>query len=155
MGKKYHLFEVYGIELEYMLVAKSNFKVTAIVDQLLTKKNGSLTSDIENGEIAWSNELVAHVLELKTNGPTANLNNLANSFHANVVEINALLKDFDAQLLRNFGNIVIAKCMHCIIVFLIAKVMVGAMCKVHTSICLFLMMKSLKSFMLLSEFCCL
>ncbi|WP_339659288.1 glutamate-cysteine ligase family protein [uncultured Polaribacter sp.] len=99
MGKKYHLFEVYGIELEYMLVAKSNFKVTAIVDQLLTKKNGSLTSDIENGEIAWSNELVAHVLELKTNGPTANLNNLANSFHANVVEINALLKDFDAQLL--------------------------------------------------------
>lgn len=99
MGKKYHLFEVYGIELEYMLIAKSNFKVTAIVDQLLTKKNGSLTSDIENGEIAWSNELVAHVLELKTNGPTNNLNNLANNFHANVIEINALLKDFDAQLL--------------------------------------------------------
>ena len=98
MGKKYHLFEVYGIELEYMLVAKDTFKVAAIVDQLLTKKNGSLTSDIENGEIAWSNELVAHVLELKTNGPTNDVNNLANHFHANVIEINALLKDFDAQL---------------------------------------------------------
>lgn len=99
MGKKYHLFEVYGIELEYMLVATDTFKVTPIVDLLLTKKNGSLTSDIENGKIAWSNELVAHVLELKTNGPTNDLNNLSENFHANVVEINALLKEFKVQLM--------------------------------------------------------
>jgi gamma-glutamyl:cysteine ligase YbdK (ATP-grasp superfamily) len=99
MGKKYHLFEVYGIELEYMLVSTDTFKVTPIVDLLLTKKNGSLTSDIENGKIAWSNELVAHVLELKTNGPTNDLNNLPENFHANVVEINALLKEFKVQLM--------------------------------------------------------
>jgi gamma-glutamyl:cysteine ligase YbdK (ATP-grasp superfamily) len=99
MGKKYHLFEVYGIELEYMLVSKDTFKVTPIVDLLLTKKNGSLTSDIENGKIAWSNELVAHVLELKTNGPTNDLNNLSENFHANVVEINELLKEFKVQLM--------------------------------------------------------
>jgi gamma-glutamyl:cysteine ligase YbdK (ATP-grasp superfamily) len=99
MGKKYHLFEVYGIELEYMLVSTDTFKVTPIVDLLLTKKNGSLTSDIENGKIAWSNELVAHVLELKTNGPTHDLNNLSENFHANVLEINALLKEFKVQLM--------------------------------------------------------
>ena len=99
MGKKYHLFEVYGIELEYMLVSTDTFKVTPIVDLLLTKKNGSLTSDIENGKIAWSNELVAHVLELKTNGPTNDLNNLSENFHANVVEINELLKEFKVQLM--------------------------------------------------------
>jgi gamma-glutamyl:cysteine ligase YbdK (ATP-grasp superfamily) len=99
MGKKYHLFEVYGIELEYMLVSTDTFKVTPIVDLLLTKKNGSLTSDIENGKIAWSNELVAHVLELKTNSPTNDLNNLSENFHANVVEINALLKEFKVQLM--------------------------------------------------------
>lgn len=99
MGKKYHLFEVFGIELEYMVVQKSSLKVTPIVDQLLTKKNGSLTSDIENGEIAWSNELVAHVIEIKTNGPTANLNDLSTHFHKNVVEMNAILQNLDAQLL--------------------------------------------------------
>jgi carboxylate-amine ligase len=99
MSKKYHLFDVYGIELEYMLVHNSNFKVAPIVDQLLTKKEGKLTADIDYGNIAWSNELVAHVIELKTNGPTANLNNLAALFHENVIEINQLLESLNAQLL--------------------------------------------------------
>ncbi len=96
--KRYHLFEVYGIELEYMLVFNT-FKPAAIVDKLLTKKAGELTSDIENGAIAWSNELVAHVVELKTNGPTADLNGLSEMFHKNVIEINALLKEFQSSLL--------------------------------------------------------
>ncbi|HSM63423.1 MAG TPA: hypothetical protein VK833_05745, partial [Gillisia sp.] len=65
----YHLFEVFGIELEYMLVQSSNLKITPIVDKLMILKNGSITSDVSNGEIEWSNELVAHVVELKTNGP--------------------------------------------------------------------------------------
>lgn len=99
MSKKYHLFEVYGIELEYMLVNNSNFKVAPIVDQLLTIKEGKITADIDNGNIAWSNELVAHVIELKTNGPTANLNSLSELFHENVVEINQLLEGLNTQLL--------------------------------------------------------
>lgn len=70
MKKPYHLFDVYGIELEYMLVHNETFKVAPQVDGLLTKKAGELKADIENGDIAWSNELVAHVIELKTNGPT-------------------------------------------------------------------------------------
>lgn len=99
MGKKYHLFEVFGIELEYMLINAGDFGVTPIVDELLTLKNGSLTDDIDNGKIAWSNELVAHVVELKTNGPTSNLDNLASAFHKNIIEINALLSTVNAQLL--------------------------------------------------------
>ena len=99
MSKKYHLFEVYGIELEYMLAYKNNLKTAPIVDKLLTLKNGTLTSDIENGKIAWSNELVAHVIELKTNGPTKNLNNLSELFHKNIVEINSILKPLNAHLL--------------------------------------------------------
>lgn len=99
MGKKYHLFEVFGIELEYMLINSSTFKVAPIVDTLLIQKAGKLTADIDNGEIAWSNELVAHVLELKTNGPAANLNTLSGLFHKNVVEINHLLNKLNAQLL--------------------------------------------------------
>jgi len=99
MNKKYHLFEVYGIELEYMLVYNNTFKVAPIVDKLLTKKAGELTSDVENGAIAWSNELVAHVVELKTNGPSDNLNELSDLFYKNVLEINAILKPLQAQLL--------------------------------------------------------
>jgi len=97
-AKRYHLFEVYGIELEYMLVSNT-FKPASIVDKLLTKKAGELTSDVENGAIAWSNELVAHVVELKTNGPTADLNGLSESFHKNILEINQILKEFDSKLL--------------------------------------------------------
>lgn len=94
----YHLFEVFGIELEYMLVS-DDFRVNPIVDQLLTKKHGSLTSDVENGPVEWSNELVAHVVELKTNGPTADLETLDELFAENVKEINAILKPFHTRLL--------------------------------------------------------
>ena len=95
----YHIFEVYGIELEYMLVNSETMKVNPIVDKLFIKKNGSLTSDVENGKIEWSNELVAHVVELKTNGPTADLENLDELFAENVSEINNLLKSFGSKLL--------------------------------------------------------
>jgi carboxylate-amine ligase len=95
----YHLFEVFGIELEYMLINSSDFKVNPIVDKLLTEKNGSLTSDVDNGRIEWSNELVAHVVELKTNGPTADLENLADLFAENIREMNQLLEKFGSQLL--------------------------------------------------------
>ncbi|WP_159022823.1 glutamate-cysteine ligase family protein [Formosa sp. L2A11] len=104
MNKKYHLFDVYGIELEYMLVNQSDLKIVPIVDALLTKKHGKLTSDISNGKIAWSNELVAHVIELKTNGPTKDLNGLATLFHKNIIEINALLKPLQAELLPSAAH---------------------------------------------------
>ena len=95
----YHLFEVYGIELEYMLVRRSDFKVNPIVDKLFTIKNGSLTSDIENGKAEWSNELVGHVVEIKTNGPAESLVGLEFLFSSNIKEINKILKDFDTFLL--------------------------------------------------------
>ncbi|MDT0294968.1 glutamate-cysteine ligase family protein [Mesonia ostreae] len=98
-NKKYHLFEVVGIELEYMLVEQDTLKIAPRVDELFTLKCGSITSDIENGTIAWSNELVAHVIEIKTNGPSSQLKQLADDFHKNIKEINALLHQKKLQLL--------------------------------------------------------
>ncbi len=95
----YHLFEVFGIELEYMLVSSKDLKIDPIVDKLLTRKNGTLTSDVENGKIEWSNELVAHVVELKTNGPTADLDSLDQLFAENITEMNLLLEEFGAFLM--------------------------------------------------------
>lgn len=95
----YRLFEVFGIELEYMLVQNSNLKITPIVDKLMILKNGSITSDVSNGDIEWSNELVAHVVELKTNGPTKNLEDLDVLFHNNIKEINKLLIAENAKMM--------------------------------------------------------
>ena len=95
----YHLFEVTGIELEYMVVTADHLRVNPIVDKLLTKKHGSLTSDVDNGKIEWSNELVAHVVEMKTNGPTTDLEGLDELFAQNVREMNQLLEEFGSQLL--------------------------------------------------------
>ena len=89
--KKYHLFDVFGIELEYMLVNKKDLKIAPQVDELLLLKQGEITSDVENGEIAWSNELVAHVVELKTNGPAKDLKKLSDQFHQNIVDQNYVL----------------------------------------------------------------
>tara|TARA_R110002111_G_scaffold235136_1_gene296186 strand:+ start:22446 stop:23672 length:1227 start_codon:yes stop_codon:yes gene_type:complete len=104
MKKPYHLFDVYGIELEYMLVKNDSFKVAPQVDELLSSKAGELKADIENGDIAWSNELVAHVIELKTNGPTKNTDDLAEKFHANILEIDALLQPLNLQLLGSASH---------------------------------------------------
>ena len=100
----YHLFEVYGIELEYMVVKSDSLKIAPVVDQLLTRKNGSLSSEVENGPVAWSNELVAHVVELKTNGPAEDLEELEALFTANVREINGLLGEYGCQLLPSAAH---------------------------------------------------
>lgn len=89
---KYHLFDVVGVELEYMLVDNATFKVAPVVDALMTKKNnGQLVADISNGTIDWSNELTAHVVELKTSAPVNTIDHLDKDFHQNILEINQLL----------------------------------------------------------------
>jgi len=97
--KKFHLFDVFGVELEYMIVNRDTLSVMPITDQLIAAKIGEIASDVENGPIAWSNELTAHVIEIKTNGPVKSYKGLADDFHANILEINALLAPFNAMLL--------------------------------------------------------
>ncbi len=95
----FHLFDVTGVELEYMIVDRDTLNVLPACDRLLQQVTGEITSDFENGEIAWSNELVNHVVELKTNGPVTSINGLHKLFHANILQINQLLLGFNAQLL--------------------------------------------------------
>ena len=59
-----HLFQAFGIELEYMLVDKDTLAVKSITDELLKHELGVYGSDFENGIVTWSNELVMHVIEL-------------------------------------------------------------------------------------------
>jgi carboxylate-amine ligase len=95
---KYHLFEVFGIELEYMLVNSDTGKIQPSVDMLMKLKTGEVVSNADNGPVEWSNELAAHVIELKTNGPANDLTKLDLKFHENILEINGLLKDKRLEL---------------------------------------------------------
>ncbi|AHM58587.1 GCS2 glutamate--cysteine ligase [Flammeovirgaceae bacterium 311] len=95
----YSLFEVYGVEMEYMIVDQTTLSVKAVADELLRKMAGQYVGDYENGTIDWSNELVNHVLEIKTHKPAASLSGLEKHFHANVLEINKQLESLGAMLL--------------------------------------------------------
>jgi carboxylate-amine ligase len=99
LSRSLHLFDAFGVELEYMIVDRSTLQVRPIADELIRAEAGAFVSDVERGDMAWSNELVLHVLELKTNGPAADLAPLAPKFQEQVIRINALLDRFDAMLL--------------------------------------------------------
>ncbi len=97
--KTYHLFECIGIELEYMIVDKKTLNPQPITDEVIIKKNGLITDELTNGPISWSNELVLHVIELKTTNPALNTDGLSYMMHQNVMEINEILDAHGAQLL--------------------------------------------------------
>lgn len=94
-----HLFQGYGIELEYMLVDKTTLAVKPIVDEVLKHELGNYGSDFENGMVTWSNELVLHVIELKSTHPENNFNALENAFADDVRRINGILEKWNAMLM--------------------------------------------------------
>ncbi len=94
-----HLFEGFGVELEYMIVDRGTLDVRPITDEVLKQIAGVYTAEVERGELRWSNELVLHVIELKTNGPAATLAGLSDVFQRDVETINALLAPAGAMLM--------------------------------------------------------
>lgn len=94
------LFEGIGIEIEYMIVDAETLAVKPVTDQLLTAQAGHLVTELEVGELAWSNELVLHVVELKTNGPADAVDgDLLAAFERDVRRIEELLEPLGARLL--------------------------------------------------------
>ena len=99
MKSPFHLFEVFGIELEYMIVDRRSLRVAPIADKLIKKACGSFEEEIERGATCWSNELALHVIELKTNGPAADLASLGAIFHQQVGAANGMLEEWNACLM--------------------------------------------------------
>ncbi|NEZ04063.1 glutamate--cysteine ligase [Wenzhouxiangella sp. XN201] len=94
-----HAFAGYGIELEYMIVARDTLAALPVADRLLTGSDGEPVNEIEAGELAWSNELVLHVVEFKTNGPAPSLVPLAARFAEAVATVNQGLAPMGGMLL--------------------------------------------------------
>jgi glutamate---cysteine ligase / carboxylate-amine ligase len=94
-----HAFTGYGIELEYMIVERDSLQACPLADRLLVDAAGAVVNEVAHGAIAWSNELVAHVIELKTNGPARSLDRLDGPFAEAVAAINERLETDGAMLL--------------------------------------------------------
>lgn len=75
-----HLFEGYGIEIEWMIVDRQDLNVRPVTDSVLRKIAGEFVNEVERGPICWSNELALHVIEVKSNGPAPELGALAAQF---------------------------------------------------------------------------
>ncbi len=94
-----HIFQAFGVELEYIIVDRNSLDIRPIADELLKYELGHHGSDFENEMITWSNELVLHVIELKSTRPESNLNTLASAFSDNVKRVNTVLANWDAMLM--------------------------------------------------------
>ncbi len=99
MASRFSLFERFGVELEYMIVRRDDLRVVPWSDRVLVGADGRPVSDVDRGKVTWSNELTAHVIELKTTDPVPNLDGYADAFAAEVAEINRRLEAHDAMLL--------------------------------------------------------
>lgn len=97
--KAFGLFEVTGIELEYMVVDRDTLRASPTVDELFKDVTGSIVSDVERGDVEWSNELVSHVVELKTAKPARRIAAFERKFADEVRAINAVLAKRGRMLL--------------------------------------------------------
>jgi carboxylate-amine ligase len=94
-----HLFEAIGVELEYMIVDAASLAVLPVADRLLRAEAGMLTDEVTAGPLRWSNELVLHVVELKTNGPAPGLKGLTAAFQQGVAAVNRHLEKMGGRLM--------------------------------------------------------
>ncbi|MDP1603697.1 MAG: glutamate-cysteine ligase family protein [Legionella sp.] len=95
----YSLFSVIGIEIEYMLVDKDTLNVQPKSDVILQALAGKQVNEVALDEIAISNELVMHVLELKNNGPASLDAPLALPFQQTIEKIQPILHANNLQFI--------------------------------------------------------
>ncbi|GAB4194565.1 MAG: glutamate-cysteine ligase family protein [Wenzhouxiangellaceae bacterium] len=98
-SQPWHLFDVYGIEIEYMVVDRQTLTVRPIVDRILRDANDRLVNELPHGEITWCNELARHVVELKCHPPLPRVEGAADLFQRNIEQLNQRLADHQAMLL--------------------------------------------------------
>jgi glutamate---cysteine ligase / carboxylate-amine ligase len=93
------LFEGFGVEIEWMIVDAETLDIRPAADAVLGDDG-----EVDRGAMAWSNELVLHVLEAKTNGPAASLEGLAAVFHREVLEAERRLAPRGCRLLSGAAH---------------------------------------------------
>lgn len=93
------IFSVIGIEIEYMIVDRDSLNVQPKNDELIHLLAGYQANEIALGDIAASNELVMHVIELKNNGPKPPKTPIALQFQQAINQLQPILEHHHLQLL--------------------------------------------------------
>ena len=97
-SREYRAYEVAGLELEYSIVDEK-LRPRCGVEDLFAALSGRRTSDVELDAVGLSNELAAHVLEMKT-PPERSLVRAEQRLAVGVREVSAALReDFGWRLL--------------------------------------------------------
>ena len=96
---KYSLFSVIGLEIEYMLVDKDTLNIRPVSDLILSDLSGQLCNEAILGDIAVSNELVLHVIELKNNGPKPINPGLISQFQQSITQLQPVLNQHNLLLM--------------------------------------------------------
>jgi glutamate---cysteine ligase / carboxylate-amine ligase len=100
MNAPLHLFDAYGVELEYMLVDRETLVVKPVCDRVLAAEAGRPVAELSRGTIGWSIELAAHVLELETNVLTTRLDaDKAQDFTKDLRRVDELAAEHGARVL--------------------------------------------------------
>lgn len=94
-----HLFQAYGIELEYMIVDRETLTVKPVADELIRSETGNYDTDFVRDSVTWSNELVLHVVELKGSRPEQDLLAIEEALAENVRYVNSILSQWNAMLM--------------------------------------------------------
>ncbi len=92
-------FAGYGIEFEYMIVARDTLAVLPVADRLLEAAAGRPTAAVARGLFGWSNEIVLHLIEIKNQTPVPSLASLVAGFQAEVAAASRLLSPLGARLM--------------------------------------------------------
>lgn len=107
----FHLFERFGIEIEFALVNLDSLRVAPVVDLLLREAAALPAARVESesvptwpdeitlGPITIGNELSAHVLELKVSEPAPSLDGLADHFASTIASLRPALDRLGVMLL--------------------------------------------------------
>jgi len=95
---KYAPFRAFGIEIEYMIVDSATLLPKPIAHELLRNLSHRVVNSLRMGDTVVSNELAAHVIELKTAAPSSDFDAIARSFQSTVQILNDKLASFGAML---------------------------------------------------------
>ncbi len=97
--KHYRPFAVAGMELEYAVVDR-DLNAVSLVEDAFRVLAGRPTSDVDLGEVAFSNEIADHVFEVKTPTPVRSLHAAEEALFDGVQRFTTTLRErFGARLL--------------------------------------------------------
>lgn len=104
-SKPFRLFDVFGVEVEYMVVDQRTFDVKPVVDLALEALAGAPSAAAAVvGPVEWSNELVAHVVEAKCARPAPTLAGLRGPWKRAIAAMDAALAPHGACLLPSAAH---------------------------------------------------